>query len=137
MLKNRNPFQWPRLIPNFFSDQRDVETLTKGARAVSQHFICVQKNFKFFFLHMFFVYLLVQCVKLASTKSFNKLQTRFNAKPFLGCEGLKFDSDEYWECCIRRHAGSLQHQVKSKSFEKFWKKHLNSNLLIEFLGWYV
>lgn len=29
----------------------------------------------------------------------------------MGCEGLVFDSDAYWECCIRRHAGSLQHQV--------------------------
>lgn len=35
MLKNRNPFQWPRMIPNFFSDHRDIETLTKGARAVN------------------------------------------------------------------------------------------------------
>lgn len=35
MLKNRNPFQWPRMIPNFFSDRRDIETLTKGARAVN------------------------------------------------------------------------------------------------------
>lgn len=34
MLKSRNPFHWPRMQPNFFSDQRDVETLTKGIRAV-------------------------------------------------------------------------------------------------------
>lgn len=39
MLKSRNPFQWPRMIPNFFSDQRDVVTLTRGVRAVNEHFI--------------------------------------------------------------------------------------------------
>lgn len=33
-LKSRNPFRWPRMQPNFFSDQRDIETLTKGIRAV-------------------------------------------------------------------------------------------------------
>lgn len=44
MLKSRNPFQWPKMIPNFFSDQRDVETLTKGARSVNQQFsLCVKK----------------------------------------------------------------------------------------------
>lgn len=35
MLKSRNPFQWPRMLPNFFTDQRDIETLTKGIRSVS------------------------------------------------------------------------------------------------------
>lgn len=34
-LKSRNPLQWPKMEPNFFSDQRDVRTLTQGARAVS------------------------------------------------------------------------------------------------------
>lgn len=35
MLKSRNPLKWPRMMPNFFSDQRDVETLIKGVRSVS------------------------------------------------------------------------------------------------------
>lgn len=34
MLKSRNPFHWPRMMPNFFTDQRDIETLTKGVRSV-------------------------------------------------------------------------------------------------------
>lgn len=33
-LKSRNPFHWPRMEPNFFQNQTDVETLTKGIRAV-------------------------------------------------------------------------------------------------------
>lgn len=36
-LKSRNPFHWPRMEPNFFSDQRDVEVLTKGIRAVNEN----------------------------------------------------------------------------------------------------
>lgn len=35
MLKSRNPFHWPRMQPNFFSDQRDIQTLTKGIRSVT------------------------------------------------------------------------------------------------------
>lgn len=33
-LKSRNPFHWPRMEPNFFQNQTDVETLIKGVRAV-------------------------------------------------------------------------------------------------------
>lgn len=33
-LKSRNPFHWPRMEPNFFQNQTDVETLIKGIRAV-------------------------------------------------------------------------------------------------------
>lgn len=30
---------------------------------------------------------------------------------FLGCENHIFDSDNYWECCLRTLIGSLYHQV--------------------------
>lgn len=33
-LKSKNPFRWPRMDPNFFTDQRDIDVLTKGIRAV-------------------------------------------------------------------------------------------------------
>lgn len=51
MLKSQNPFHWPKMLPNFFSDQRDVETLTKGIRAVNYfiHFFLekISNNIKF------------------------------------------------------------------------------------------
>lgn len=56
-----------------------------------------------------------QCLNIANSKSFAKWHTRFNTRPFLGCEHLPFNSDSYWECSIRRHAGSLQHQVCAKT----------------------
>lgn len=33
-LKSRNPLHWPRMEPNFFHNQTDVENLIKGVRAV-------------------------------------------------------------------------------------------------------
>lgn len=54
---------------------------------------------------------LLQCLNVANTKSFARWNTRFNTQPFPGCENHEFDSDIYWECCIRKYAGSLQHQV--------------------------
>lgn len=52
MLKSRNPFQWPRMIPNFFSDQRDIATLTKGARSVniSNKFAQICSNLLIFYV---------------------------------------------------------------------------------------
>lgn len=44
MLKSQNPFHWPRMMPNFFSDQRDIETLTKGIRAVNYLIIIIFKR---------------------------------------------------------------------------------------------
>lgn len=33
-LKSKNPFHWPLLFPNYFSDQRDVEVLVEGLKQV-------------------------------------------------------------------------------------------------------
>lgn len=98
------------MLPNFFTDQRDIVTLTKGIKSV--RYLYLKKNFKLYFqIFEFFLNLNLQCINLANTKAFAKWNTRFNTRPFLGCEHFLFNSDSYWECCIRRHAGSLQHQV--------------------------
>lgn len=31
--------------------------------------------------------------------------------PYLGCEHLLFESDEYWECCIKQITVTLSHQA--------------------------
>lgn len=85
-LKGRNPFQWPRMEPNYFSDPNDddLETLVRGAKFV---------------------------VELGESKSFRKYGSRFHAQPFLGCESHLVGSDDYWRCCIKGYTSSLQHQV--------------------------
>lgn len=36
--------------------------------------------------------------------------TEFNTNPFPGCEDYPFASEDYWKCCLRLYASSLQHQ---------------------------
>lgn len=34
-LKSRNPFQWPKMQPNYFSNEDDLNTLVEGAKMVN------------------------------------------------------------------------------------------------------
>ncbi|KAJ6636113.1 Glucose dehydrogenase [FAD, quinone] [Pseudolycoriella hygida] len=103
-LKSTNPFHWPRLEPNFYTDRNDLVTLIEGIRLVGQSscMICPLGPVSFYFF---------QCLQIAKTRRFRELGTRFHTAPFPGCEIHPFGSDEYWECCIRKYASSLQHQV--------------------------
>ena len=83
-IKSKNPFHWPHLRPNFYSNKDDLVVLREGIKLALQ---------------------------VGESKAFKKFGAKLHSVPFLGCESFKFRSDEYWECCIRRIASSLQHQV--------------------------
>lgn len=83
-LKSRNPFHWPSMEPNFYDHPDDMKTLIDGIELA---------------------------IKLTETRGFRRFGTRFNKTPFLGCEDFRFRSTAYWECCVRKVAGSLQHQA--------------------------
>ncbi|KAH8295022.1 hypothetical protein KR018_005943 [Drosophila ironensis] len=82
-LRSRNPFHWPRMEPNFMQHPDDVRAMIEGVEMI---------------------------LKLAKSKPMVKMGTRFHARPFPGCEHLKFASEAYWKCCLRRYGSSLQHQ---------------------------
>jgi choline dehydrogenase-like flavoprotein len=83
-LKSRNPFHWPHLRPNFYSNRDDMLVLREGIKLA---------------------------LKVGESRAFQKFGAKFHDVPYLGCEQYKFRSDDYWDCCIRRIASSLQHQV--------------------------
>lgn len=83
-LKSRSAFQWPRMEPNYFAADEDLETLVQGAKLV---------------------------VELGESEAFRRFDSRFHRRAFLGCESFPVGSDEYWRCCIRGYTSSLQHQV--------------------------
>lgn len=83
-LKSKNPFHWPHLRPNFYSNRDDMIVLREGIKLA---------------------------LKVGESRAFQKFGAKFHDVPYAGCEQFKFRSDDYWECCIRRVASSLQHQV--------------------------
>ncbi|KAH8293794.1 hypothetical protein KR054_004451 [Drosophila jambulina] len=82
-LRSRNPFHWPKMEPNFMQHPDDIRAMIEGIEMILQ---------------------------LARSKPMVKMGTRFHARPFPGCQHLKFASEEYWRCCLRRYGSSLQHQ---------------------------
>ncbi|XP_058120244.1 glucose dehydrogenase [FAD, quinone]-like [Anopheles ziemanni] len=82
-LKSANPFRWPRMDGNFFGNYDDLAVLREGAKLT---------------------------VTLVESRHFRSFGAKLHTTPFLGCEGHRFRSDEYWECAIRRIGSSLQHQ---------------------------
>lgn len=83
-LKTTNPFHWPHLRPNFYSNKDDMLILREGIKVA---------------------------LRVGESKAFKRFGAKFHDVPFAGCENYRFRSDEYWDCCIRRIASSLQHQV--------------------------
>lgn len=83
-LKSTNPFQWPRMEPNYLSHPDDLNTMVEGAK----------------FVH-----------KLGESAAFQQYDTKLNPHPYLGCEKYAFASNDYWKCCIKGYTSSLQHQV--------------------------
>lgn len=68
----------------------------------------------------------LQALNLGRTKSFAHWNARFNTQPYPGCEVYEFESDKYWECCIRHYSSSLQHQVKQLKYPRMLNLLKNS-----------
>ncbi|XP_060516556.1 glucose dehydrogenase [FAD, quinone]-like [Cylas formicarius] len=85
-LRSSNPYDYPRLYGNFFTDpeNRDLRTFLEVIRMMQN---------------------------ISDSEPFRKLGSRLNPKPMYGCDHLQFDSDQYWECCIRSISVTLHHQV--------------------------
>uniref|UniRef100_A0A1I8M1L1 Glucose-methanol-choline oxidoreductase N-terminal domain-containing protein n=1 Tax=Musca domestica TaxID=7370 RepID=A0A1I8M1L1_MUSDO len=82
-LRSTNPFQWPKMEPNFMQDPDDIRAMIEGIEMI---------------------------IHIAQTKSMSRIGTQFNTKKFPGCEKHTFASKDYWKCCLRLYGSSLQHQ---------------------------
>ncbi|PSN33091.1 Glucose dehydrogenase [FAD, quinone] [Blattella germanica] len=82
MLKSTNPSEYPLIYPNYFSDPKDIETIIKGIRLVAE---------------------------LSKTEAMKKYDVKLYNKPLYQCSEHEFDSDAYWECCIRYLTFSYYH----------------------------
>ncbi|XP_066149063.1 glucose dehydrogenase [FAD, quinone]-like isoform X1 [Euwallacea fornicatus] len=85
-LKSKNPFHWPKFYPQYFTDENneDIKTFVASIREINR------------------------VIKMPALRKF---KAELYDKPMPGCEKYPFDSDAYWECCLRTITPTLHHQV--------------------------
>ncbi|XP_050528328.1 glucose dehydrogenase [FAD, quinone]-like isoform X2 [Daktulosphaira vitifoliae] len=81
-LKDRNPFRYPAITPNYFSNEKDLDIIIAGVRI---------------------------CQHLTKTKALQSIGTRLWDIPIPGCESFAFDSDDYWKCAARQLTFTIYH----------------------------
>ncbi|XP_055389215.1 glucose dehydrogenase [FAD, quinone] [Condylostylus longicornis] len=81
-LQNSNPFVQPKLIPNYFAYEEDLDVLVEGIKIA---------------------------VNVSNTVAFQKFGSRPHNIPLPGCRHLKFMSDEYWKCCVKQFTFTIYH----------------------------
>nr|XP_018904350.1 PREDICTED: glucose dehydrogenase [FAD, quinone]-like [Bemisia tabaci] len=82
LLKDRNPFHSPYIIPNYFADEEDLDVAVAGVRKVQE---------------------------LIKTPAMRQLGAQLLQTPLPGCTSMPFDSDDYWKCHARHLPFTIYH----------------------------
>lgn len=81
-LNSRNPRDMPKLIPNYFAHQRDIDTLVEGIKLA---------------------------INVSNSQAFQRFGSRLHNIPLPGCQHLPFATDEYWACCLKHFTFTIYH----------------------------
>lgn len=84
LLKTTNPYDKPRIIPNYLHDNEDVQTLLRGIRFQ---------------------------IDFVKTKAFQENEGKLIRIPFGDCDQHEYMSDEYWICYMSHMATTVYHPV--------------------------
>jgi choline dehydrogenase-like flavoprotein len=82
-LRSKNPIDFPVFYPNYFEDDRDIETLVAGIREV---------------------------IKIIEQKPFRDIGARLYEAKVPGCDFV-FNTHEYWRCYVMHMTITYHHQV--------------------------
>ncbi|CAK1541568.1 unnamed protein product [Leptosia nina] len=83
-LKDSNPFSNPKMIGNYFTVHKDVETFVAAIRHIQ---------------------------RLVQTPPFQQFGAKLYNGHLRTCREFEFDTDEYWECALRTLTATLHHQI--------------------------
>ena len=81
LLRSNNSNDKPRVIPNYFDHPDDMRRMILGIREI---------------------------IQISQTKLMQDYGSTLNIH-IPGCNELKFDSDDYWDCAVRMYASTLYH----------------------------
>lgn len=84
LLRSANPFDYPKISPNYLTDQEDVDTLVRGIKFV---------------------------LEMSYTASLREFDSRLHDVSFPSCQTLPKHSDVYWECMVRHYTVSMHNPV--------------------------
>lgn len=84
LLRSNNPYDVPKILPNYLTHDQDIQTLLRGIR--------YQTNF-------------------INSKAFKKNKGKIIRIPFEDCDRHVYMSDEYWVCYMTHMATTVYHPV--------------------------
>ncbi|EDW75339.2 uncharacterized protein Dwil_GK19743, partial [Drosophila willistoni] len=92
-LNSRNPLQPPKIIPNYFAHQEDIDVLVEGIKLA---------------------------INVSNTQAFQRFGSRLHNIPLPGCRHLPFQSDAYWACCIKEFTFTIYHPAGTCRMGPSW-----------------
>ncbi|XP_059619957.1 glucose dehydrogenase [FAD, quinone]-like [Phlebotomus argentipes] len=92
-LRSADPFDPPVLIPNYFAHREDVDVLIEGIKIA---------------------------VNISDTPAFQRFGSRLHNIPMPACRHLEFQSDAYWECCVRQFTFTIYHPTSTCKMGPSW-----------------
>jgi choline dehydrogenase len=82
-IKNKDPFLQPIIVPNYFSNIKDLNIIIDGCNFIAKN--------------------------LSNTKVFKDAGISLDTTPLADCAHLEFGTDDYWACLARNYTQTLHH----------------------------
>ncbi|XP_029680543.1 glucose dehydrogenase [FAD, quinone]-like [Formica exsecta] len=83
-LQSKDPFEPPKMDPNFFSHPADIEIILEGIK---------------------------HALNISKTEAFQAYGSRLHDIKIPGCESFDFASDDYWRCAIKHLPSMMNHEI--------------------------
>ncbi|XP_054004410.1 glucose dehydrogenase [FAD, quinone]-like isoform X2 [Hylaeus anthracinus] len=83
-LKSKDPFEPPKMDPNFFTHPADLEIILEGIK---------------------------HAINISKTAAFQKYGTRLHDIKIPGCDKFEFASDDYWRCAVKHLPSMMNHEI--------------------------
>nr|XP_034185986.1 glucose dehydrogenase [FAD, quinone]-like [Osmia lignaria] len=83
-LKSKDPYEPPRMEPNFFTHPADIEIILEGIN---------------------------HAINISKTQPFQKYGSRLHDIKIPGCRTFQFASDDYWRCAIKHLPSMMNHEI--------------------------